>query len=94
MLNWNIRPTRLHAVALLSAAAALAVSALPAGSTTMVDPEGNNIDVLYAFQRSQLTRAYWLARAAELYAGLCAAAGPVLGRRDRCGHSSLQASGN
>lgn len=50
MLNWKIRPTRLHAVVLLSAAAVLAVSASPAGSTTMVDPEGNNIDVLYAFQ--------------------------------------------
>jgi hypothetical protein len=29
-----------------------------------------------------LTRAYWLARAIELYAGVCAAAGPVLGRAD------------
>lgn len=39
-------------------------------------------DALYAFERFHLTRAYWLARAAELYAGLCAAAGPVLGRGD------------
>ena len=39
-------------------------------------------DPLYNFQRFHLTRAYWLARAAELYAGLCAAAGPVLGRGD------------
>jgi hypothetical protein len=39
-------------------------------------------DALYNFQRFQLTRAYWLARAADLYAGLCAAAGPVLGRGD------------
>ena len=39
-------------------------------------------DQLYSFQRFHLTRAYWLARAAELYAGLCAAAGPVLGRGD------------
>ena len=39
-------------------------------------------DALYSFQRFHLTRAYWLARAAELYAALCAAAGPVLGRGD------------
>jgi hypothetical protein len=39
-------------------------------------------DPLYSFQRFHLTRAYWLARAAELYASLCAAAGPVLGRGD------------
>jgi len=39
-------------------------------------------DPLYSFQRFHLTRAYWLAQAAELYAGLAAAAGPVLGRGD------------
>jgi hypothetical protein len=39
-------------------------------------------DALYAFERSHLTRAYWLARATGLYAALCAAAGPVLGRGD------------
>jgi len=39
-------------------------------------------DALYNFQRFHLTRAYWLARAVELYAGICAAAGPVLGRGD------------
>ena len=39
-------------------------------------------DPLYSFQRFHLTRAYWLARAAELYAALCVAAGPVLGRGD------------
>ena len=39
-------------------------------------------DALYHFQRSPLTRAYWLARAIGLYAGVCAAAGPVLGRDD------------
>jgi len=44
------------------------------------EPSGG--DPLYSFQRFHLTRAYWLARAAELYAGLCAAAGPVLGRGD------------
>jgi hypothetical protein len=39
-------------------------------------------DALYNFQRFHLTRAYWLARAIELYAGVCATAGPVLGRAD------------
>jgi len=39
-------------------------------------------DALYAFQRLHLTRAYWLARAVELYAATCAAAGPVMGRGD------------
>jgi len=34
-------------------------------------------DPLYSFQRFHLTRAYWLAQAAELYAGLAAAAGPA-----------------
>ena len=64
--------------ALLSAAdpqAAVAPSALFYREPSAGDP-------LYNFQRFQLTRAYWLARAAELYAGLCAAAGPVLGRGD------------
>jgi len=64
--------------ALLSAAdpqAAVAPSALFYREPSAGDP-------LYNFQRFHLTRAYWLARAAELYAGLCAAAGPVLGRGD------------
>jgi hypothetical protein len=64
--------------ALLSAAdsqAAVAPSAL-----FYREPSGG--DPLYSFQRFHLTRAYWLARAAELYAALCAAAGPVLGRGD------------
>ena len=39
-------------------------------------------DALYNFQRFHLTRAYWLARALELYAATCAAAGPVIGRGD------------
>ena len=39
-------------------------------------------DPLYNFQRLHLTRAYWLAQAIMLYAGLCEAAGPVLGRGD------------
>jgi hypothetical protein len=39
-------------------------------------------DALYNFQRFHLTRAYWLARALELYAAACAAAGPVIGRGD------------
>jgi hypothetical protein len=64
--------------ALLSAAdsqAAVAPSALFYREPSAGDP-------LYSFQRFHLTRAYWLARAAELYAALCAAAGPVLGRGD------------
>ena len=44
--------------------------------------ESGTGDALYNFQRLHLTRAYWLARAVELYAGVCAAAGPVLGRAD------------
>ena len=39
-------------------------------------------DALYSFQRLHVTRAYWLARAVELYAATCAAAGPVIGRGD------------
>jgi hypothetical protein len=39
-------------------------------------------DALYHFQRFHLTRAYWLARAIELYAATCATAGPVIGRGD------------
>lgn len=39
-------------------------------------------DALYNFERFQLTRAYWLARAIELYAATCATAGPVIGRGD------------
>jgi hypothetical protein len=39
-------------------------------------------DALHDFQRFPLTRAYWLARAVELYAATCAAAGPVMGRGD------------
>jgi hypothetical protein len=39
-------------------------------------------DALYNFERLHLIRAYWLARATALYAGVCAAAGPGLGRAD------------
>jgi hypothetical protein len=39
-------------------------------------------DALYNFQRLHVTRAYWLARAIELYAATCATAGPVIGRGD------------
>jgi hypothetical protein len=39
-------------------------------------------DPLRNFQRLQLTRAYWLAQAITLYADMCAAAAPVLGRAD------------
>jgi hypothetical protein len=37
---------------------------------------------LHNFQRRYLTRAYWLGHAITFYAGLCQAAGPVLGRGD------------
>jgi hypothetical protein len=39
-------------------------------------------DALNNFQRLHVTRAYWLARAIELYAATCATAGPVIGRGD------------
>jgi len=39
-------------------------------------------DALRGFQRQQLTRAYWLAQAIVLYADMCRAAAPVLGRGD------------
>jgi hypothetical protein len=44
--------------------------------------EAGNGDPLRGFQRLHVTRAYWLAQAITLYAGLCEAAGPVLGRDD------------
>jgi hypothetical protein len=39
-------------------------------------------NALHNFQRRELTRAYWLGHAITFYAGLCQAAGPVLGRGD------------
>jgi hypothetical protein len=39
-------------------------------------------DALRDFQRLHLTRAYWLAQAVSLYADMCQAAAPVLGRGD------------
>jgi hypothetical protein len=39
-------------------------------------------NALYTFQRRYLTRAYWLGHAVTLYADLCDAAGPALGRDD------------
>jgi hypothetical protein len=39
-------------------------------------------DPLRDFQRLQLTRAYWLAQAITLFADMCEAAAPVLGRAD------------
>jgi hypothetical protein len=39
-------------------------------------------DPLRDFERLQLTRAYWLAQAITLYADVCQAAAPVLGRGD------------
>jgi hypothetical protein len=64
--------------ALLSAAASQAAVA----PSALFYREPSAGDPLYSFQRFHLTRAYWLARAAELYAALCVAAGPVLGRGD------------
>jgi hypothetical protein len=39
-------------------------------------------DALRDFQRLHLTRAYWLAQAITIYADMCEAAAPVLGRGD------------
>jgi hypothetical protein len=39
-------------------------------------------DALRGLQRQHLTRAYWLAQAIVLYADMCRAAAPVLGRGD------------
>jgi len=64
--------------ALLSATGPRAAVALSA----LFYREPGTGDALYNFERFHLTRAYWLARAVELYAGVCAAAGPVLGRAD------------
>ncbi len=46
-------------------------------------------DALYSFERLHIVRAYWLARATALYAGVCAAAGPGLGRGDWKEHIAL-----
>jgi hypothetical protein len=64
--------------ALLSATGPRAAVALSA----LFYREPGTGDALYNFERFHLTRAYWLARAVGLYAGVCAAAGPVLGRAD------------
>jgi hypothetical protein len=50
-------------------------------------------DALYNFERLHLVRAYWLARATALYAGVCAAAGPGLGRADWQEHIARAESG-
>ncbi len=44
--------------------------------------EAGTGDALRNFQRLHLTRAYWLAQAVVLYADMCRAAAPVLGRGD------------
>jgi hypothetical protein len=44
--------------------------------------EAGTGDALHNFERLHVVRAYWLARATGLYAGVCAAAGPALGRAD------------
>jgi hypothetical protein len=70
--------TEVELLALLSAAGtrpAVAPSAL-------FYREAGTGDALYNFERLHVVRAYWLARATALYAGVCAAAGPELGRAD------------
>jgi hypothetical protein len=64
---------------------ALLTAADPGPATTpsalfYCEPDGG--DPLRDFQRLQLTRAYWLAQATILYAAMCEAAAPVLGRGD------------
>jgi hypothetical protein len=64
---------------------ALLTAADPGPATTpsalfYCEPGGG--DPLRDFQRLQLTRAYWLAQAIILYAAMCEAAAPVLGRGD------------
>jgi hypothetical protein len=50
-------------------------------------------DALYNFERLHVARAYWLAHAIALYAGTCAAAGPVLGRGDWTEHVAQAETG-
>jgi hypothetical protein len=55
--------------------------------------EAGTGDALYNFERLHVVRAYWLARAIALYAGVCAAAGPELGRADWKEHIARAESG-
>jgi len=55
--------------------------------------EAGTGDALYNFERLHVIRAFWLARATALYAGVCAAAGPSLGRADWKEHIARAESG-
>jgi hypothetical protein len=55
--------------------------------------EAGTGDALYNFERLHVIRAFWLARATALYAGVCAAAGPALGRADWKEHIARAESG-
>jgi hypothetical protein len=78
LLETYLPGTDLDLFAMLSAAGPGAGPAL----SGLFYTEAGGGDPLRSFQRLQLTRAYWLAQAITLYAGLCEAAGPVLGRGD------------
>jgi hypothetical protein len=64
---------------------ALLAAADPSPATTpsgLFYAEAGAGDALRGLQRQHLTRAYWLAQAIVLYADMCRAAAPVLGRGD------------
>jgi hypothetical protein len=63
----------------LSSAAASRPGSAPSALFYAEPGTGN---ALYNFQRLHVTRAYWLAQAVMLYAGLCDAAAPVLGQHE------------
>jgi len=55
--------------------------------------EAGTGDALFNFERLHVVRAYWLARATALYAGVCVAAGPALERADWTEHVARAESG-
>jgi hypothetical protein len=75
--------------ALLSAAGARSAVA----PSALFYREAGTGDPLYNFERLHVVRAYWLARATALYAGVCAAAGRELGRADWREHIARAESG-
>jgi hypothetical protein len=89
LLQTYLPGDEVEAFALLSAAGprpAMAPSAL-------FYREAGTGDALYNFERLHVVRGYWLARAIGLYAGVCAAAGPALGRADWKEHVARAESG-
>jgi hypothetical protein len=74
--------TEVELFALLSAAGARPAAA----PSALFYREPATGDALYNFERLHIARAYWLARTIALYAGTCAAAGPVLERGDWAEH--------